>query len=88
VNVCVVALGVRREVRVHRIVIRGLYYIFPHYLINGTIFEKKSIQNKMSDLIFSTTLSETVLFLRRNERDMIKYVHWYSCKEPRILVRF
>jgi len=31
-----------------------LYNIFPHYLINGTIFEKV-IENEMCVLIFSTT---------------------------------
>jgi hypothetical protein len=29
---------------------------------------------------FSTVLSETFLILRRTERDMIKYVHWLTCK--------
>jgi hypothetical protein len=32
-----------------------LYRIFPHYLINGTIFEKKVTEHKMRVLIFSTT---------------------------------
>ena len=33
-----------------------LYNIFPHYLINGTIFEKKKVtEHKMCVLIFSTT---------------------------------
>jgi hypothetical protein len=33
-----------------------LYHIFPHYLINGTIFEKKKevIEHKMCVLVFST----------------------------------
>jgi len=31
-----------------------LYYIFPHYLKNGTIFEKKIAENKMRVLIFYT----------------------------------
>jgi len=30
-----------------------LYNIFPHYLINGTIFEKKVTEHKMCVLIFS-----------------------------------
>jgi hypothetical protein len=29
-------------------------HIFPHYLINGTIFGKKVIEHKMRVLIFST----------------------------------
>jgi hypothetical protein len=31
-----------------------LYNIFPHYLINGTIFEKKATEHKMCVLILST----------------------------------
>jgi hypothetical protein len=47
--------------------------MFPHYLINGMIFEKKErIELKMFVLIFSTDLSETSLILRRNGRDIIK----------------
>ena len=37
---------------------------------------------------FSATLSETLPLLRRNERDMIKNVHWFSCKVPFILSDF
>ena len=39
-----VASGTQREMRMHRIVLFWpiqLYNIFPHYPINGTIFEKK-----------------------------------------------
>jgi len=32
-----------------------LYYIFPHYLINGTIFEKEMLQSGKRVLIFCTT---------------------------------
>jgi len=32
-----------------------LYNIFLHYLINGTIFEKKIIEHKLYVLIFCTT---------------------------------
>jgi len=49
-----------------------LYNIFPHYLIYCTIFGKKSYQHKMRVLIFSTVSSETLLILRRHERDVIK----------------
>ena len=33
-----------------------LYRIFPHYLINGTIFGKKVIEHQMCVLIFSATI--------------------------------
>ena len=66
-----------------------LYNIFPHYLISGTIFEKKKVtEHKMCVLIFSTILSETFLSLRRTGRDMIKNVYRSSCKMPVILVGF
>jgi hypothetical protein len=58
--------------------------IFPHCLINGTNLEKKKkvTENQMCVLIFSTTLSEIFLILRRNKRDMIKNVYWSTCKVP------
>jgi hypothetical protein len=62
--------------------------IFPHYLINGMIFEKKVIEHKMCVLIFSTVLSHTFLIPRRNERDMIKNLPNSSYKLPAILVNF
>jgi len=40
----------------------------------------------MSVLIFSTTLLLTFLILRRIERNMIKYVYWFSCKVSVIIV--
>jgi hypothetical protein len=52
-----VALGIQYAMRMSNIVnwsVR-LHHIFPHYLINGTIFEKNSIEHKMYVLIFSTT---------------------------------
>ena len=50
-----------------------LYYIFPHYLTNGTIFEKKKILNiKGVFRVSLQLLSETFLILRRSEPDMIK----------------
>ena len=40
-----------------------LYNIFPHYLINGAIFEKKSVINHtMRVLIFSTTFLKHISF--------------------------
>ena len=58
-----------------------LYNIFPHYLMKGTIFGKAVIEHKMCVCWFSLqNLSETVLILRRNERDVMKNVYWSSCK--------
>jgi len=48
-----------------------LYYFFSHYLINGTIFEKKRVNVKCV-LIFSANLFEEFLVLRRTEWDMTK----------------
>ena len=50
-----------------------LYNIFPHFLINGTIFEKKKILKTKCVFWFSLQLlSEKFLIFRRNERDTIK----------------
>jgi len=46
-----------------------LYNIFPHYLINGNIFEKEVIEYYRWDLTSSTNLSETFLILRTTERN-------------------
>ena len=67
-----------------------LYDIFPHYLINVTIFEKKKrLLNIKCVFYFSLQLlSETFLILRRNERDMIKNVYYSACKVTVFFVRF
>jgi len=54
--------------------------IFPHCLINGTIFTQKIIEYKMWYSSFSTTLSELFLILRRTERDTIKNLYCSSWK--------
>jgi len=58
---------------------RPLCRIFPHYLINGKIFEKFVVN-------FCTNLSETFLTVRRIHRDMITNVHRSSCKVTAILL--
>ena len=52
-----------------------LYNIFPHYLINGTIFENYLLSFDCA-LIFYTVLSETFLFIR-TERRMMIYIYIY-----------
>jgi hypothetical protein len=58
----------------------------PHYLINGTIFEEKCIENKIYFRVSLQLLSE-IFFILRTERDMIDNVYRYSCKVPITLVR-
>ena len=59
--VFVTALGVQYAMRMRHIVSCGLSgsaIFFPHYPINGTIFEKKKvIEHKMCVLISSTTFA-------------------------------
>ena len=64
-----------------------LYKIFLRYVINGKIFEKKVLKQKTSVMIFSTTLSQIFLILRRNERDMIKNAYWCSRNVAVILAK-
>ena len=61
---------------------------FPHYLINGTIFEKKIIEHKMCGLIFSASLSQTFIILSRTERVMITNVITLHVKYPLFLSDF
>ena len=69
-----VALGIQHAMRMRHIIYlwpARLHNIFPRYLINGTIIEKKKVtEHKMCVLILSTTF----FILRGNERDIIKCV--------------
>jgi len=91
-SVCVlVASVIRHAMRMRHTVICGLpaSTIFsPHYLINGTIFGEKLLNTKCVFWFALQLLCELVLILRRTERDIIKNVHWPSCKVPVTLVRF
>jgi hypothetical protein len=41
-----------------------LYHIFPHFLVNGTMFGKICFTHKMCAMLFCTVLSETFLILK------------------------
>jgi hypothetical protein len=56
-----------------------LYHIFPHNLINGTIFKTKFYWTQNVFWFSLRLLSETFLILRRTERDVIKSVHTAVC---------
>ena len=47
-------------------------------------FREKVIEHKMCVLIFSTTLSETFLILRRIRQGVILNIHWSSCKVSKV----
>jgi hypothetical protein len=67
----------------------GLYHIFPHYLINGTIFVKKLLNIECVFKFSLQILSKKFLLLRRIERDIITHVHVHtSCEVPVILDKF
>jgi hypothetical protein len=68
-------LVIQHLTRMRRIILSSVaclfLNIFPHYLINITIIGKKITEHNMCVLIFSTTLSDTFLIIRRTERDNI-----------------
>jgi hypothetical protein len=64
-----------------------LYNIFPHFLINSTIFQKRYWTYIM--FLLPLQLLYAIFFiLRRFERDVIKNVYRSSCQVLVILVRF
>jgi hypothetical protein len=48
---------------------------FPHFLINGTIFEKTLLNTKCVFRFSLQRLFETFFILRRNERNMIREMY-------------
>jgi len=65
-----------------------LYNIFPHYLINTTIFEtRKKLLNIKCVLIFSTFI-RNIFPTKRTKLHIVKNIYSSSCKVPVILVRF
>ena len=86
-----VALVIQHAVRMRhtrRLWPAPLYNIFPNYLINGTIFEKKLLNTKCVFWFSLQLFSETFLILRRTERDIIKNVYRALCKVSVIVVHF
>lgn len=66
-----------------------LYIIFPHYIVNGTISEKRTLLKMKCVVWFSPQICLKHLFiLWRSERDMITNVHWSHCKVNFIVDRF
>jgi hypothetical protein len=63
-----VALGIKRDAHEPYCLMLGvrLCNIFPHYLMKGTIFEKKVIEHKMCVLIFSTTFVWNISYSKNN----------------------
>jgi hypothetical protein len=57
-----------------RLWLAHIYNIFPHHLLNGTIFKiKKTLLNTKYEFLFYLQLmSETFLILRTTEQEMIK----------------
>ena len=66
-----------------------LYRIFPHYLINGTIFRGGGcVEHKMYVSVFSLTCIRNIYHSKRMKQDIIINIHRSTCKEPIVLVRF
>jgi hypothetical protein len=65
-----------------------LYHVFPHYLINGTIFGKKLLNIKCAIWFSLQLLSETFLIPRSIQREIIINVLRSSRKLPVILLIF
>jgi hypothetical protein len=83
------ALVIKHAKRMRHIFVCGvcLCHIFPHYIINCKILNKKNIKHKsMFDFLY--LFSETFLILIRIQRDITNNVHRYSCHMLVILDMF
>jgi hypothetical protein len=86
-----VALGTQLEMRILHIVICGLLgsTLLFHIIPQTTMFQGKSLlKMKCVFWFYLQMLSVIFLIIRRNKRDRIKNVYWYSCKVLVIHVRF
>jgi len=65
-----------------------IYNVYPHYLINSTILEKKLLSIKCVFRFFSHLWSEKVIILRRTGRDVVKTYIDVHVKYPLFLSNF
>jgi hypothetical protein len=85
-----VALVTQHATLMRHVVICGLsaIFFFPTLSHKRHDFRKKSYwTQKRVFWNYLQLLFETFLILRWNERDVVKNVHWFSCKVPFILVQ-
>jgi hypothetical protein len=79
-----VVLVIQHALRMRRIILSSvscpaLQHVFPHYLINGTVLEKKLLNTKCVFWFSLQLLSETFLILRRIQPDITTTVHISVC---------
>ena len=85
------SLGIQQAMRMGHIVICGLSgsVRLCNFMSQTVRFSWKNLLSIKCVFWFSVRLrSETLHFLRINERDMIKTVHWSACKAPLFLSDF
>ena len=85
-----VALGVEHAMRMRRVVLSLpvlLYRVFPHYLINGTIFGggRGVTEHKIFVLIFSKSF---VWNISHSNNNSTTYYHKFTCSTCKVHVTF